>query len=205
MTRDGRTDEAAGPGMNDRWYVPLAIAGGVVIVLLMAGVAALEVFAARAASEAPSAWYASLTKMDEAIARGDIPGAAAQWREAHRHARGGRQWEPLIDVGDGYRRLGRAAGAERAAEAQARDAYLGGLLRARQLESLEGVLRAAEAFAELGDREVVEQCMRVARGLAARAADPVTVEQVKRFADRWAARTLEVERGRATRSGSINP
>lgn len=191
--------------MNDRWYVPLVIAGGVVIALLVAGVAALEVLAARTTNEAPAAWYASLTKMDEAIARGDIAGAAARWREAHGQARRSGQWEALIDVGDGYRRLGFAAGAERAAEAQARDAYLGGLLRARQVESLEGVLRAAEKFAALGDRDVVEQCLRVAHTLAARAADPVAVEQVKRFSDRWAARTFEVERGRVTRSDSINP
>jgi hypothetical protein len=186
--------------MTDRWYLPLMIAGGAVVALLVASVATLEVFAARTASEeAPTAWHASLARMDSAIARGHVVAAAARWRDAHRHARRSGQWEPLIDVGNGSRRLGRAAGGERTADALARDAYMSALLRARRAESLEGVLRVAEAFAELGDRDVVEQCVRVAHVLAARAADPVAVEQVKRFSDRWAARTLEVERGRAPR------
>ena len=176
------------------------IAGGAVIALLVASIAALEVFAARTASEpAPTGWHASLAKMDDAIARGHLAAAEARWHDAHGHARRSGQWEALIHLGDGSRRLGRAAGGRRAAEAQARDAYLSGLLRARRAESLEGVLRAAEAFAELGDRDVVEQCVRVAHTLAARTADPVAMEQVKRFSDRWAARTLEAERGRASR------
>jgi hypothetical protein len=203
MTRERRTEGAAARG--DRWYLPLVITGGVVMALLVAGVAALEVLAARTANEPPAAWYASLAEMDEAIARGDIAGAEARWRRAYGQARRSGQWDALIDLGNGYRRLGRAAGDERAADAQARDAYLDGLLRARQVQSVDGVLRAADAFAELGDRDVVEQCLRVAHALATSAADPAVMEQVKRFSDRWAARTLEVERGRATRSGGINP
>lgn len=96
------------PNSNDRWYVPLMIAGAVVIALLVACVAALEVFAARAASEAaPTGWHLALANMDDAIAHGDIAGAAADWREAHVLARRSRQWEALIDVGDGYRQVKR--------------------------------------------------------------------------------------------------
>jgi hypothetical protein len=45
MTRQQSRDEKF-------WYVPLLIAAAVVVALLMAGVAVLEVFAARLASEA---------------------------------------------------------------------------------------------------------------------------------------------------------
>jgi len=38
-------------------------------------------------------------------------------------------------------------------------------VRARSQDSVDGVLRTAEAFARLGDGEVVEQALRVARDL----------------------------------------
>jgi hypothetical protein len=198
MTRQASTGEAAEAGVADRWYVPLLITGGVVIALLVAGVAALGVVASRA-GVAPPPWHGSLARMDDAIARGDIAAAAARWRDAHAHARRSGHWEALLDLGDGSRRLGRAAGGARIADAYARDAYLAGVLHARHVGSLDGVLRAAEAFAELGDRDAVEQCLRDAHALAARAADPAAIRQVERFSDRWAARTLEAERARAAR------
>ena len=57
--------------------------------------------------------------------------------------------------------------------AKGRQTYLTALFRARSEGSVEGVLRTAERFAELGDRGVVEQWIRVAagRGQLARSAD----------------------------------
>lgn len=49
---------------------------------------------------------------------------------------------------------------------RARADYLAALFRARARGSVEGVLRACEGFADLGDRDVVTVCVRVARGLA---------------------------------------
>ena len=49
----------------------------------------------------------------------------------------------------------------------ARDAYMTALIRARRDRSLDGVLRSAEAFRELDDRTVVEQCLHIAAQLAA--------------------------------------
>jgi hypothetical protein len=40
------------------------------------------------------------------------------------------------------------------------------LCRARRDGSFDGVLRVAEAFAALGDHEVVDQCLRIAERLA---------------------------------------
>jgi hypothetical protein len=200
MTREHSTSGPKAVAATDRWYLPLVIAAAVVLALLVAAIAALEVAAARSASVAPaSAWPAALAEMDAAIARGDLAVAAARWRDAHTQARRSGHWQALLDLGDGSRRFGRAAGGARFADAYARDAYLHALLRARHEESLDGVLRAAEAFAELGDRDVVEHALAMGRALAARDGDPHALAQVKRFSDRWAARTLGVERSRAAR------
>jgi hypothetical protein len=51
-------------------------------------------------------------------------------------------------------------------EPEARRAYLAALTYARAQRSLEGVLRATESFARLGDRDMVVQGIRVARDLA---------------------------------------
>jgi hypothetical protein len=48
----------------------------------------------------------------------------------------------------------------------ARQAYLDALFCARDRRSVDGVLRAAEAFAALGDRDVVVQSLRIADVLA---------------------------------------
>ena len=40
---------------------------------------------------------------------------------------------------------------------------------------------------ELGDGEVVEQCIRVARQVAAQSRDPYAEEHLRAFTERWAA------------------
>jgi hypothetical protein len=50
-TGDRSTDEEVDRSAADRWYVPLLVAAAVVVALLVAGVAALEVFATRNANE----------------------------------------------------------------------------------------------------------------------------------------------------------
>ena len=61
-----------------------------------------------------------------------------------------------------------ASGARQPWEADARQAYLGALFRARAEASLDGVLRATEAFATLGDRDVAEEGLRIAESVALR-------------------------------------
>jgi hypothetical protein len=81
-------------------------------------------------------------------------------------------------------RVGDVAGMRSVAATKARPLYLSALLRARGVSSLDGVLRAAEAFAALGDREVVDQAIVIAakvaaqeRNVEARAAATGRVEQ----------------------------
>ena len=184
--------------MTDRWYVPLGIGAGALMVLLVTGLAVVEVLTSRALSEEAGArWQASLQRMDDAIGRGDLEDAKRQWRDAYATALRSRQWDALIEVGDASRRVGRAGSFSRAADAGAREAYLNALLRARRDSSLEGVLRTGEAFADLGDAAVVEQCLRLAGELAAHDVDPAARQRVKLFSDRWTARSREAERGRA--------
>lgn len=99
-------------------------------------------------------WASALTAFDEALARGDASVALRTWSEAHSAALRSRHWEGLLAVGNARLRIEQSAVPESAAVAKAREAYLAALFRARQEGSLEGVMRAAEAFDALGDVEV---------------------------------------------------
>jgi hypothetical protein len=138
-------------------------------------------------TEAQLAWQARLLKVEQAMARGDFAAAENLWREAYAAALRSRHWEGVIAAGDTYRALGARAGFREASVAKARQAYLSALFRARSEGSLAGVLITAERFAELGDREVVEQCIRVARRVAAQSRDPYAEEHLRAFTERWAA------------------
>jgi hypothetical protein len=130
---------------------------------------ALEVALARAGNPSvrPSApWAAPLEEMDSALARADLSSAVTARHRAHLAALGSRTWEGFLEVGDAALRLGDATGNRRAMEPEARRAYLAALTYARAQRSLEGVLRATESFARLGDRDMVVQGIRLARVLA---------------------------------------
>ncbi len=129
-------------------------------------------------------WAASLRRVEDALAQKNVSAAELAWHDAHGAALRSRRWEGMLDVGDAYLRLGEVAKGREAAEATARTLYLSALFRARQEESLDGVLRTAEAFAALGDREVVDQCIRIAELLAAQ--DPEGQADVRAFRERWA-------------------
>ncbi len=70
-------------------------------------------------------------------------------------------------MADAYLRIGNAAKGRQGAVARARPVYLHALFRARDAGSLEGVLRATEALAGLGDLNAVERGIRIADGMAA--------------------------------------
>jgi hypothetical protein len=147
--------------------------------------AVLEVTADRGGEPAPKQdrpWVSSLSEMDQAIARGDLMAAAAARREAYRAAIAGRTWEGFLASGDAVLRLGDAAQSRGGAEPDARRLYLAALFRARGQDSLDGVLQATEAFARLGDHEVVAQGLSIAADLAG--SDPVARARVHQTADR---------------------
>lgn len=115
--------------------------------------------AERHAPVLPASWRGYLRAVDRALGNGDIDGARRAWESAHLEAIESLSWEGLIAAGDARLRIGVADGGRRAAaEPAARRAYFAALYRACREDSFEGILRTAEAFAKLGDREVVEEC-----------------------------------------------
>jgi hypothetical protein len=167
-----------------RWYTPILLTGVAFLGLLILALIAVEVLVAHSPSAVASrSWTPPLSQVDAALQDGDLAAAMAWWREARLSAIRSGDWEGLIEVGDASRRLGEAGGFRQDAESQAREAYLAALLRAQRQRSLDGVLRAAGAFGELGDREVTAQAIRIAERQAGR--DPLALAHVRAVADRW--------------------
>jgi len=180
------------PGSSRRYY-PLLLATASMLGLMLVLIVA-DVFADHALGTAAQiAWSAQLQQVDDALARNDVASAEMRWREAYAAALKSRHWEGMVAVGDAYRRLGDRGGFREVSEAKAHKAYLAALFRARSQGSLEGVLRSAQGFADLGDHRIVERCIRVARSVAAATRDPRAEERVRIFAERWAARAPEVD------------
>ncbi|MCI0546660.1 MAG: hypothetical protein L0027_05195 [Candidatus Rokubacteria bacterium] len=100
-----------------------------------------------------------LRAVDRPLGQCDVDGARRVWENAHLPAGEGLAWEALIEAGQACLRRGATTGGPPDAEPAARRAYFAALYRACRENSFEGILRAAEAFADLGDREVVEECL----------------------------------------------
>jgi len=172
--------------------------GAFVSVVLTAAtlLAVLEVTAERGADPSltsNSSWASSLREMEEAAARGDVMSAAAARRETYRAAITSRTWEGFIAAGDAVLRLGDLTQSRGAAEPDARRLYLAALFRARSQHSLDGVLQATEAFARLGDPEVVAQGLSIAHDLAG--SDPTAQARVRMIADRSTREAVTVSEG----------
>ncbi|MBI4240385.1 MAG: hypothetical protein HY613_01605, partial [Candidatus Rokubacteria bacterium] len=100
----------------------------------------------------------------------------------------------MVEVGDGYVRLGQLSEIPRASvEAKVHRIYFSALFRARQQGSLDGVLRTAEAFAAIGDHDGVEQAARIAEALAAQGSDAQAKNRVRAFRERLAVRQLSAQ------------
>jgi hypothetical protein len=181
------------PGAR-RWSYTLALAAVSMLAVTILALLGVEFLADHVSgADQDVAWQAQLARVETALARNDLAGAELLWGEAYVAAIKSRHWEGMVAAGDIYRRLGELGGFRKVSDAKAREAYLAALIRARNRGSLEGVLRAAQGFAELGDQEVVEQCIRVARSVAARSWNPRADERVRLFAERWDARAREAD------------
>lgn len=119
-----------------------------------------------AAEATEDSWVSHVRRVEEALARQDFPAAEAAWRQAYVAALRSQRWEELIEAGDLCLEIGEAGGNPRAAEPPARRAYLQAVMRARAQGSVDGLLRAAEAFARLGDTEATKQSLRMAESVA---------------------------------------
>jgi hypothetical protein len=170
--------------LTTRWYAPLLVLGVLMVALLVGGLAVFELLAADVPSAvAPLTWSAPLSQAEAAIDRGDVATALSAWREAYAAAVRSGQWEGMVAVGDTARRLEHGPASQGDALGRARQAYLTALFRARREHSVEGALRAAVAFGELGDRDVLTLALRIAEQQAGR--DPLARARVRDVANRW--------------------
>jgi len=121
-------------------------------------------------SQTPSASSPAerITAIDAAAQRGDLATAGALWHDAYRSLRRTRDWRGMAALGDAALGIAGASGARQPWEADAGQAYLGALYRARAEASLDGVLRASAALATLGDRNLSAEGLRIAELIALR-------------------------------------
>ncbi len=140
-------------------------------------------------------WTAHTQAMDQALASSNPGEAIRAWRQAYSSALSHPGWLGLLTVATASLRLSAFPGLARDAAARARETYWIAFFRARQQHSLNGVLHAAEAFGQLGDHATVEQCMRVAEGLASRTGDAEELNRVRLIGARLSDRALMTERG----------
>ena len=154
-----------------------ALVAGLALVVL--GVPGPSPDAIGRAPEVSSAWGPSLQAMRTALESGDVRTANTAWLRAYGEAQRARSWEAFLAVGEASLALGTAPGSPIDARARARQLFLAALFRARDAQSLDGVLAASSAFAVLGDHEIVEQGIRMGRRLAG--TDAVALDRVERF------------------------
>ena len=145
-----------------------------------------------------SPWGLHLETMDAAIGTHDASAAVLAWRHAYSAALDQPGWQGLVEVAGAALRIGAIPGFRKAAESRARESYWTALFRARRQGSLNGVLDAAEAFGGLGDRVMVEQCIRIAERLALLTADAGAADRVRALAADLAQRYVEIDRPEAT-------
>lgn len=168
----------------------------VFVVAVLASLAVVEVwFSERPSVNSPvtieplrSTRNAVLEERDGSLAMLDRSGVMRAWNESWDAALTSRRWDALIAVGDDALRLGDLDGAPETARANARLAYRAALIRARASHSVEGTLRVADAFANIGDFDAAEAALRVARQLVASNPDRNLRARVELDASRIAAR-----------------
>jgi hypothetical protein len=139
------------------------------IVLTVPLLAALAQITAQVPQPAPPrSWLEPLQSAERALAQGDLREAVRAGQEAYRAALTSGQWPGMIDVGDLCLRMhSDEATRTIVGPAQVRKAYLIALVRARRDGDLGGILRVAEAFANLEDDENVEYSLHIASSFAA--------------------------------------
>jgi hypothetical protein len=144
----------------------LLLTGVVVATAIAPVVARVSATRGQAEAEVEEPWTPHVRAMDEALVIPDLIAAVGAWYRAHAAALASRGWEGMLVTGQAARRVAEVPSVSRAFLARARQAFLTALFRARDQRSVDGLLRTAWAFADLGDREVVDSALRIAAQLA---------------------------------------
>ncbi len=177
-----------------RFAVLLVVSLGVVGALVVSASVVGQDPTSLGIRESQAFWKIAIQKIDDALATGNVKAAVQEWQAAYRAVMRAEEWEGLLEVGDAYRRIGEVAGRGVPFEAKAREIYRIALSSARRQECVDCLLRVAEAFAGLGDRERVEESFHLANLLAAR--DPEAEADVRAFASRFSDQFLDQASGR---------
>jgi len=157
--------------MKTTRYLRTVVAGCLAFLALAGNVAAV------AAPDDP--WSPAIQQVDNALARKEYSVALRAANDAYTLALGTTRWDGMVCAGDLYRRIGEATGLRRSFESKAREAYQKAFFRARQQSSVEGILRATEGYAALGDTQMVGLGLRVAQRLAV--GDPEAQADIRTF------------------------
>ena len=137
-------------------------------------------------------WTGHIRAVDEAIAAGDTARAAREWRDAWGAALASRRWAAFLTLGDAALRVGEMGSPRGNGRPDARHAYHTALFRAYGERSAEGVLRSAEAMAMMGDREMADGALELARKLARTTGDSETRDWIEREVMRITLRTTSI-------------
>jgi hypothetical protein len=156
------------------------VRSGLAVALVALGMALAEPAGAVATADNP--WAPAIQQVDTALARKEYSAALRAANDAYTLALGTTRWDGMVFAGDLYRRIGEATGLRRSFEGKAREAYQKAFFRARQQASVEGILRATEGYALLGDTQMVGLGLRVAERLAA--GDPEAQADIRTFRTR---------------------
>ena len=147
------------------WAVAAMLGFGIVTSVLAINVLSIR---KAPAPQSLAPWTEYLQVVDDALKTGEVSAAINAWHLVYAAALEDQGWEGLIAVGDARLRIERATHSRQNGQTQARQIYLTALARAQRLGSVEGAVRAAAAFAALGDREVAAQAVHIAASLEAR-------------------------------------
>ena len=126
-------------------------------------------------------WDARVRGMDAALLAHDIK--AAEWAWARGLSRRIGQPDVGGDAGSGGRPIAESARPRtdgRSPPRRPARLTLAALFRTRSQGATDGVL-VAQAFADLGDRQVVEQCLQIAAGLATQSGDGAALARPDSF------------------------
>lgn len=164
--------------MQQTQKVPIVLAG---LLFTLAAVAEIATGRGRLPQDdaGERARRAALVSVNEALARGDAAASLRAWQQAYEAARMNRGWRGLVEVGDAGVRIEAEMKGAAATAPRARKVYLAALNRARAERSVDGAVRVAEGFSQLGDREVTERVLGIAASLAVHSHDasaPMRVE-----------------------------
>jgi tetratricopeptide (TPR) repeat protein len=144
----------------------------------LAGLILMRLALAEVARSAEVSWREALQRAEAALAGGDARGAEEAWQEAYRAAMRRRAPDALLDLGRAYLLIGEAARNCQTAVARARRIFREALFQARERRDTDGVARAGEAFASIGDHHVALRAFDAALALAERNRDAIARDRI---------------------------